>query len=190
MMSRAPSGFPFFANPIAREKVFGVIFKGYGAGPGLMALEPNAPWLRVSVRADGVRPLVSAADEVEHMREVVDVIEKRFGGSSQAAAGPAALRIGRVANSWAAQNCARELQELRDALATLQRQTGQLRAAPALLGAAGRAGVVGQEIDAQQRELAVRFGRFAAAPDAATAATSLKAFDDQLTAIARRIVRR
>ena len=182
---RATSGFPLFANAMAREKVFNVIFKGYGPGPGPMALEPNAPWLRVSARTDGIRPLVSAADEVEHMREVVGVIEKRFGGSAQPAAGPPSLRILPGAKSWAAQNCPRELQELRDALLVLQRATGQLRAAPSLLGIPGHAGAVGQGMDAGGRELAARLGRFAIAPDGATAATALKAFDEQLTVIAR-----
>ena len=176
--NRGPSGFPLYADPVARDKIFNVIFKGYGAGPGALAPDARLPMVSVSPRTDGHRALASAADEVERMRDIVAVIEPRFSG--RAATAPPTVGA-RPAAGWAAQNCARELAELRDALATLQGATGRLRAAPALLGTAGRAGAIAQRIDGATRELGARLDRFAAAPDAATAESALKAFSDQLT---------
>ena len=116
------------------------------------------------------------------MRDIVAVIAKRFGGRNAIAIPTPGAR---VAKSWAEQNCPRELQELRDAQTILQRETGSVRAAPALLGTAGRAGAVAQQLDAPIRELGVRLDRFFAAEDATTAAATLKAFNDQLTIVAR-----
>jgi hypothetical protein len=181
-MDRAPSGFPLFADSLAQQKIFGVIFKGCGPGPGPLAADVSVAVITISPRTDGGRALAASADEVEHMRDVVDVIEKRFGGRS-ALAPP--LVIARGAKSWAAQNSARELQELREALAKLQSETSRLRAAPALLGTTGRAGAAAQKLDAPTRELSSRLDRFAAVPDGVAAAAALKAFGDQLTVVAR-----
>jgi Zinc dependent phospholipase C len=178
---RGPSGFPFYADTLAREKIFNVIFKGYGPGPGPLGVDVNVPIVRISPRTDGGRALASVADEVERMRDLVAVIAKRFGGRNVIAKPTPGAR---AAKSWAEQNCPRELQELRDAQTSLQRETSSVRAAPALLGTAGRAGAVAQKLDAPTRELAVRLDRFAAAPDAAIAAATLRAFDDQLTVVA------
>jgi hypothetical protein len=140
--------------------------------------------VRFIARADGRRAVTAAADEVEHMRELVAVIETHFGGRASGAALPS-TSAARSAQSWAQQNCARALADLRDAVVVLARTTAQLRAAPAVLGVAGRGAVIAQQLDGSSRELAARLDRFAVAPDAASAATALRAFADQVNVVGR-----
>ncbi len=82
------NGFVLWSNPEAREKVFRVIFKGYGPGPGtasladmgidLPAAAPGAP--------EAARALRLGADQTDYMREIVAVMQGKIPG----VAGPAA----------------------------------------------------------------------------------------------------
>jgi hypothetical protein len=49
------SGFPFWGDPVAREKIFGRIFKGYGPGPGNPVLTGTPDELSTGKNATGIR---------------------------------------------------------------------------------------------------------------------------------------
>jgi hypothetical protein len=58
LTTRAASGFAFWGNQEAREKVFGRIFKGYGPGPG-RSLPPGADVLTPPARRDTATPTIT-----------------------------------------------------------------------------------------------------------------------------------
>lgn len=86
---RAPTGgFMLWAHPEAREKVFRVIFKGYGPGPGsslppdvVTDIPPGGKRIR-----EGSRTLGAVAEQVERMRESVRSMQGKVAGVMQAAA--------------------------------------------------------------------------------------------------------
>jgi hypothetical protein len=80
-------GFVLWSNPEARQKVFGVIFKGYGPGPGTAVerITADLPFAGAAVQAGG-RGLRLAADQTEYMREIVAVMQGKIGGVATAAA--------------------------------------------------------------------------------------------------------
>ncbi len=84
----ASSGFRLWGDPEAREKIFKIVFKGFGPGPGtsskqdvLANMGPAAPAVRPAARA-----LRAAADQTESMREIVAVMRGKIPGVATAAA--------------------------------------------------------------------------------------------------------
>ena len=81
------NGFVLWRHPEAREKIFRVIFKGYGPGPGstsltdlgadVAAAAPGAP--------ETARALRLGADQTEYMREIVVVMQEKIPGVATAA---------------------------------------------------------------------------------------------------------
>lgn len=90
---RSDGGFVLWGHPEAREKIFRVIFKGYGPGPGAPSLAGavrDLPPAAAGIR-EGARALRLASDQTDHMRETVAVMRDKLAGVvSSAPAEPAA----------------------------------------------------------------------------------------------------
>ncbi len=183
-----PSGLPFFADSVAREKVFKIIFKGFGPGPGSDIPMEDVTIVRLPTRGDGHSALGRSREQIDRMRDLVAIIEKKIGGRAEGAAGVAAPRIGAAAiggaraaaSSWTERCCSRELAELRDAERSLVAANVALRRAPALGGRVGRAALLGAELEEVVRPLTAAIDRLAAATDAASAGSALQAISIQL----------
>jgi hypothetical protein len=81
-------GFVLWRNPEAREKVFRVIFKGYGPGPGSTSLADmgaDLPAAAIGV-PDAARVLRLGADQTDYMREIVVVMQGKIPGVATVAA--------------------------------------------------------------------------------------------------------
>lgn len=85
-LTRSSGGFALWGHPEAREKVFGMIFKGYGPGPGtsdrqIVAYAPAA----VAGLRDGRRALRVASEQIATMRDIVAVMQDKVAGVVTAA---------------------------------------------------------------------------------------------------------
>ena len=198
-------GFVLWGHPEAREKVFRVIFKGFGPGPGtadrvLVAQTTAAiPGLR-----EGRRALRAAADQTEYMREVVAVMQGKVAGIVSAApnvapvaAAPVGGRqpagaappprptpAGTVQNitDWGTRCCSKDIAELRAGLTVLQGAGRRLQNS-ALLGQLGRRPSATQ-IGARAAQMNAALDVFANTRDAATATAALALVSRQLETLA------
>jgi hypothetical protein len=179
-------GFVFWRNPEARERVFGRIFKGYGPGPGdatpadLFADLPPAP---AAVRG-GARALRAASDQAELIREIVAVMAGKMGGAVKSTAATqrpmmqsrpvpraSASTTAEVVTNWGARCCAKDIAQVRAALAVIKIQTQRAQSADVLrrLGRRPTALNVGSLI----AELEAGLVTFENTSDAASASTAL-----------------
>lgn len=81
----APGGFVLWQNPEAREKIFRVIFKGFGPGPGSALAEPAwtaEPFSR-SERASA-RALRALSEQLEFVREAAPLVLGKIAGIAPA----------------------------------------------------------------------------------------------------------
>lgn len=81
-------GFALWGHPEAREKIFRVIFKGFGPGPGTAGPMEVAAELRPADRSvrEASRTLGVVTEQIERMREIVDVMQGKVAGVVTAAA--------------------------------------------------------------------------------------------------------
>ncbi len=216
-----PGGSVLWRNPEAREKVFRVIFKGYGPGPGATALAdrgaadlpaaaPGAP--------EAARALRLGADQTDYMREIVGVMQGKIPGVAGPAAtvptrtqpapapapgrpgavvpprtppapGPApAVPAGRAApeviTNWGQRCCAKDIAELRAALALTQAGSQRLQG-PALQQLGRR--TTGAQIATLVGQLNAALDAFGNARDATTATAALANISRGLDMLARMV---
>jgi hypothetical protein len=84
-------GFALWGHPEAREKIFRVIFKGYGAGPGMsLPTQVATEFGPLSNRGHGSRTVAAVAEQLERMSEIVGVMRGKISGAVTASAAPTA----------------------------------------------------------------------------------------------------
>jgi hypothetical protein len=212
-------GFVLWSNPEARAKIFAVIFKGYGPGPG-KSLPPEVitavgPGM---IRArEGSRVLGAVAEQVERMRETLRIMQGKIGGVIPAAAAaqtppsrlPTTVRTpGRVpagaatpakpapapgtgkvgpVTDWGHRCCAKDVVELRTALAAIQALSPRLRN-PAILSALRRPRAA--QLGSQTAALSSAIDAFVNTHDARSAAAALAKISGGVAALARSVNQR
>lgn len=204
-LTRSSGGFALWGHPEAREKVFGMIFKGYGPGPGtsdrqIVAYAPAA----VAGLRDGRRALRVASEQIATMRDIVTVMRDEIAGVVTAAPNvapkrPAAPR-GRpttttptrspppstltpsVITDWGTRCCARDIAALRAALTALQSSGSRLKN-PAVLAQLGRRPSATQ-IGQRASQINAALDAFAKSRDAASAGSALTVVVRQIDALA------
>ncbi len=200
----APNGFVLWRHPEAREKIFRVIFKGYGPGPGSTSLADNIVTdlpTAVSGAPEAARALRLGSDQTDYMREIVAVMQGKIAGTvsgatatAPAAATPAVrLPIGgrpapptaEVITDWGRRCCSRDVAELRAALTLVQASGGRLQN-PAALASLGRRAGRGQ-IDPLLGQLDAALTAFTNTRDAATATAALATISRLLETLARSV---
>ena len=216
-------GFALWGHPEAREKVFQVIFKGFGPGPGNTDAFDQ---VKLPAPAAGIggasRTLRVVTEQVERMRERVAVIAEKTSGviAADAAATvaapppkqappPVAGRIrlpGRVApaptkpapavaatpqnfeviTNWGERCCARDIAELRSALALIQAASGRLQDRAALTHLRRSSGA--DQLGARSGEVSAAIDAFANARDAQSAQTALARISAGIDALAKLVL--
>jgi len=142
------AGFVLFGHPGAREKIFNIVFKGFGPGPGPAGNDPRLiaelpPTSAAGIR-DGRRAVRVATGETEYMKELVAVMKEKVTGTPAAVSGrqplttraPVAVQSGASPGNVGQRCCAKDIAELRAALAQLQATTPRLN--PAVMSRLGR----------------------------------------------------
>jgi hypothetical protein len=186
----AGSGFVLYGNEQAREKIFGVIFKGFGPGPGttdatqviaeLPAMLPGSRESRQALRV--------VTDRTEYLRELVAVMRDKVAGATPAAGARLAGVPSRGAAApqasinWGERCCAKDIAELRAALAQLQMSGARLQN-PAILARLGRRPTATQ-LGARAAQIDRALGAFTNARDAASAARALDLIGRAIDAMA------
>jgi hypothetical protein len=187
-------GFVLWGHPEARERVFKVIFKGYGPGPGtadrMVAVQSNVAFPLVR---EGRRALRAATDQAEYMRDIVRTMQDKVAGVLTAApnvtpVAPAAQTKGRAPvaaaptrapastpaqsiTDWGARCCSKDIAELR-AAANGVVMSGRRVQNPALLTPLGRRASFLQ-LGARAAQLNSGLDAFANTKDAAAATAAL-----------------
>lgn len=198
------NGFVFWRHPEAREKIFRVIFKGYGPGPGATSLADQivtdlpaaAPGALEAARA-----LRLGSDQTDYMREIVAVMQGKIAGTvsgtpptlTPAVRAPAGARsvptkpapTTEAITDWGQRCCSRDVAELRAALALVRGATPRLQDPAALASLNRRAG--GRQLDATLGQLDAALTAFVNTRDATTAAAALATIARQLETLARSI---
>ncbi|HEY7566227.1 MAG TPA: zinc dependent phospholipase C family protein [Gemmatimonadaceae bacterium] len=192
----AGRGFVLWGNQEAREKVFKVIFKGYGPGPGttdhLVTAQANVAFPLVR---EGRRALRAATDQAEYMRDVVADMQGKVAGIASAAAPnvapavPAAQPKGRTPavaptttrapvkapaasiSDWGSRCCSKDIAELRSAMNALIGSSRRVQN-PALLAAFGRRASF-MQLGARAAQLNAALDAFATTKDSASATSAL-----------------
>ena len=188
------AGFVLWRHPVAREKLFGVIFKGFGPGPGTSARDvvvadfaPASQGVRV-----GARALTVASDQTELIREIVAVMGGKIGGVAKAASAPATQAPLRVAGraqptagrlpstsagapvetitNWGQRCCAKDLAEIRAAIGAIRASSARFRNGDVLSRLGRRPAPT---VDAVIAQLSAALDAFENTRDAATAAAAL-----------------
>ncbi|MGQ0639592.1 MAG: zinc dependent phospholipase C family protein [Gemmatimonadaceae bacterium] len=186
-----PQGFVLWGHPEAREKVFQIIFKGFGAGPGTTDLKAvvDYPVATVGVR-DGRRALRAASAQTELMREIVADIQWNVTGvmprtppaTPAPRTTPARTPGGRPTPSsgapnvaaitdWGNRCCAKDIAQLRAALNSLAATGRQLQNA-AVLAQLGRRTSITQ-LAQRAAQMNAALDAFANTRDAASATAAL-----------------
>jgi hypothetical protein len=183
----ATAGFRLWQHPEAKEKIFGRIFKGFGPGPGTIdRLDIDLPVAGAAAWPTG-RALRLAADQVDHMREIVILMQGKVAGvvrPAVAAPGrPGPAPVASAVTNWGERCCARDISELRSALRTIQQGAGPLQNPSGLARLNRRASIL--QVGTTLGQLNLALDSFAKARDAATAAGILAAFSRQLQELAR-----
>jgi hypothetical protein len=183
----ATAGFLLWQHPEAKEKIFGRIFKGFGPGPGTSdRLEIDLPAAGAAAWPTG-RAIRLAADQVDHMREIVIMMQEKVAGVVRPAVttpgrpGPAPVATAVI--NWGDRCCARDIVELRAALRTIQQGAGPLQNPSGLARMNRRTSVL--QVGAMLGQVNTSLDSFAKTRDAATAAGVLAAISRQLEQLAR-----
>ena len=188
------AGFVLWRHPDAREKLFRVIFKGFGPGPGPTGQDAIADFrpAPIAVRA-GARALSAASDQAEHIREIVAVMRGKIGGVAKTAGVPATQPSvpapGRVqvpgrrmpapapagANAeeitnWGERCCAKDIAEIRSAMSVIRGSTSRLQSAEVTSQLRRRPGAT---VDALLGQLGTALSAFEKTRDAQTAGAAL-----------------
>ncbi|MGE0552093.1 MAG: zinc dependent phospholipase C family protein [Gemmatimonadales bacterium] len=198
---RGAGGFVLWSHPAAREKIFRVVFKGFGPGPGPSSLGDAVANLgpALSAVAPVARALRGAADQAELMREIVAVMRGKVAGLVPAPAAPptrvpaggrpggrpaptASAAAPAAITDWGQRCCADDIAGLRDALLRIQAASRQLQ--PAVLGPLGRRPALLQ-LGGSLSGLDAALTGFANTRDARSAAAALDAVARQVDALAR-----
>jgi hypothetical protein len=190
------AGFVLWGNPDARERIFKVVFKGFGPGPGATADRAigDMPIASVAAVRQGRRSLRLLSDQVEYLREIVQLLPGRIPGvapasqpgrlaapNARTAPGTAPASTGPITD-WGRRCCGTHIDELRAGLAAIQRASGTIPG-PAVLVQLGRR-TTATQIPARVASLQALLDAFANTRDAATAAAALANFSNQLDALA------
>ncbi len=207
-LTRRSGGFSLWGHPEAREKVFKVIFKGHGPGPGtsdrqIVAYAPAA----VAGLRDGRRALRVASEQIATMRDIVAVMQDKVAGVMTAApnappgatpapgARPTSARptgaaptrtptagSASVIADWGTRCCAKDIAALRAALTALQSSGGRLQS-PAVLVQLGRRPTATQ-LGPRASQINAALDAFANSRDAASAGSALTVVVRQIDALA------
>jgi hypothetical protein len=169
-------GFVLWQHPGAREKIFSVIFKGFGNGPGTTDRDVIADFgpAPAGVRA-GARALTAASDQAELIREIVAVMRGKIGGVAKAAS------VGRLPSStarapvetitnWGQRCCAKDLAEIRTALGVIKASSARFRGGDVLNRFGRRPAAT---VDAVIAQLPTALDAFENTRDGPTAAAAL-----------------
>jgi hypothetical protein len=213
-------GFVLWSHLEAQQKIFGVIFKGYGPGPGSSL--PREVVTDIGPAGSGVRQgsrvLGAVAEQVERMRETLRIMQGKIGGVVTAAA-PAAqtppsrppttvrtpgrppagaatpakpaptAEVGRVGpiTDWGQRCCAKDVAELRAALAAIRPLSSRLQD-PGVLTALRRprAGQIGARV----ASLSGAIDAFVSTRDAKSASAALADISSGVTALSTMVNRR
>lgn len=203
--SLSQTGFVLYSNAEAREKIFNIVFKGFGAGPGetstrVMAEMPLAHVSVVGAEA-GRKAMRHAVERSEEMLDIIAVMRGKVGGAAPAQAGsvrPApTLRRAPVAagargtsappaeaatTNWGQRCCAKDIAALRAALQAVHGLSPQLQN-PAVLARLGRKPSATQ-IGARAIQANAALNAFAVTNSAVTATTALDNLAAHITALA------
>lgn len=188
---RSLGGFVLWGDSTAREKVFRVIFKGFGPGPGsadrqIVAYAPVA----VAGLRETRRALRSAVDQTEYLREVVALMRDKVGGvlrtapSTTAGGGrgrPSSGVSPAAVSDWGARCCARDIARARDALAALELTTPRLTNAAALQQLGRRASTT--QLSARTAQIRSALDAFTKTSDAAAASAALSSIAQQIESL-------
>ncbi|MEO7822273.1 MAG: hypothetical protein ABIS15_01605, partial [Gemmatimonadaceae bacterium] len=212
-------GFSLWGHLEAREKIFSVIFKGYGPGPGptitaeVRDIAPATPGAR-----DAWRAVRSVTEQIDRMRALVALMQEKVAGvippapvaaRPQPSPVPTGIRVpGRTparpapaappktapapvveaanvetVTNWGERCCAKNVAELRAALAVIQASSGKLgnRAALTQLRQPSAAGQIG----ARGAELNAAIDAFVNTRDAQSAASALARITAAIETLAR-----
>jgi hypothetical protein len=195
-LTRNSGGFALYGHPEAREKIFGVIFKGFGPGPGTAdrLIVAHAPAAVAGLR-EGRRALRVISEQVEFMRDLVAAMQGKLAGvvsatpnvvtprgtpqpRGQATPGSGAAAI----TDWGKRCCAKDVAQLRSALNALLQPSLRLQN-PAVLQQLGRRQSATQ-IAARAAQMNAALNAFENTRDAASATNALAVFTQQLNALA------
>ncbi len=207
-LTRSTGGFALWGHPEARDKVFRVIFKGDGPGPGtsdrqIVAYAPAA----VAGLRGGRRALRVASEQIASMHDIVAVMQDKVAGVVTAApnaapaatpapgARPTSARPTSVAATrtptagsatviadWGARCCSKNIAALRAALTTLQSSGGRLQN-PAVLVHLGRRSTATQ-LGPRASQINAALDAFANSRDAASAVSALSVVVRQIDGLA------
>lgn len=189
---RTPGGFVLWGHPDAREKVFRVIFKGFGAGPGstdrqIVAYGPPASAGLREMR----RALRSAGDQTEYMRDVVTLMQDKVAGVLRAPpnatagggrARPSITSAPTAVADWGTRCCGADIARLRTALAALDNTSQRLTNASALQQLGRRSSAT--QLPTRTAQIRSALDAFAMTRDASTASTALAAISRQIESLA------
>jgi hypothetical protein len=215
-------GFVLWSHLEAQQKIFGVIFKGYGPGPGSSL--PREVVTDIGPAGSGVRQgsrvLGAVAEQVERMRETLRIMQGKIGGVVSAAAAPAQTQPSRLPTTartpgrppsaaatpakpapapaaevgkggpitdWGQRCCAKDVAELRTALAAIQQLSPKLRE-PALLTALRRPGAA--QLGSHLAAVSAAIDAFVNTRDAQSASAALAKISSGVTALSRSVNRR
>lgn len=177
-------GFVLWQHPGAREKIFTVIFKGFGKGPGtterdvLADFAPAPAGVRV-----GARALTVASDQTELIREIVAVMRGKIGGVAKAVRVPgrgqpttrrlpsssAGAPVETITN-WGQRCCAKDLAEIRTALGVIRTSSARFRGGDVLNRLGRRPAAT---VDGVMAQLSAALDAFENTRDAPTATAAL-----------------
>jgi hypothetical protein len=195
-------GFVLTSNDEVQKKIFEVVFKGFGVGPGetgrtiadVPSIHSNVPGIaatRASLRA--------ATEHTEEMLELITIMRGKIAGverpvqagaarpsvSARAparAAPPSAAGAPTAAGNWGQRCCAKDIAQMRAALVALHGLSPRLQQ-PAQMASLGRKASVTQ-VGARAAQANAALNAFAATRDAATAAAALNNLSNHITALA------
>ena len=194
-------GFVLTSNDEVRTKIFEVVFKGWGVGPGTTdpRLVADLPAAHVGGARvdDGRRALRAATERTEEMLEIIADMRGKVGGIERPAAAAAAPRRPPAgiraapraapqtpvpAGNWGQRCCEKDIARLRAALAALHGMAPRLQS-PAVLARLGRKSSATQ-IGARAAQANAALNAFAVARDASSASAALDNLSNHITALA------
>lgn len=203
-LGRATRGFVLTSNDDVQKKIFEVVFKGFGVGPGETG-RTVAHFPGIHSRVPGITAtrgtVRSATEHTAQMLETVANMRGKVGGverpmqagsprpsvSTRApararGAPPRAAGAAATGGNWGQRCCAKDIAQIRAALVALHGLSPRLQQ-PAQMARLGRKASVTQ-IGARAAQANAALNAFAVARDAATATAALDNLSNHLTALA------
>jgi hypothetical protein len=202
--SRSARGFVLYSNPEARAKIFGVVFKGFGPGPGdtgpRIIADNAAAHVAVPGVAEGRRTVRHAVERAEEMLEIVEVMRGKVAGvaptqagvarqaaptlrrPTRAAAPVAEAPVATATNNWGQRCCAKDIAALRAALVAVHGMSARLQDRAVLARLGRKAGAV--QIGARAVQANAALTAFAGSGDAASATAALNTLSKHIDALA------